>query len=78
MAAGDILIAGGGVAEHDGIAAIGIQRAIGLVGDLDAIQARPAIKLQRLPKRNAPVRAEAGIGGWCGRGHRRTALGRLG
>lgn len=52
VARGDILVAGQGVADENGVAAVLVQRAIGLVGDLPGIEHGAAIELQ------GPVAAE--------------------
>ena len=54
MHIGDMLIAGQGVADQDGIRAFRVEFAIGLVGDLEWSQIDAAIKRQRL------IRAEQG------------------
>ena len=48
MHIGDVLIAGQRMADQDGVGAIGIEFAIGLVGDLERREIDAAIELQRL------------------------------
>jgi hypothetical protein len=66
--AGGELVAGEGVADDDDIALVGVERAPGLVGDLDMFEHAAAIQLQG-PVRGRdgqvfqPVRAAEGAGG---------------
>ena len=53
MDVGDMLVAGQRVADQDGVGALGVERAVGLVGDLERREVDAGIELQRL------VRAEA-------------------
>ncbi len=48
MDVGDVLIAGQRMADQDGVGAIGIELAIGLIGDLERREIDAAIELQRL------------------------------
>ena len=48
MHIGDMLIAGQRMADQDGVGAVGIEFAIGLIGDLERRQIDAAIELQRL------------------------------
>ena len=52
MEVGNVLIAGKGVTDQNGVAVLGIERAVGLVGDLERSQIDAGIERQRL------VRAE--------------------
>ena len=45
---GDMLVAGQRMADQDGVGAVGIELAIGLVGDLERREIDAAIELQRL------------------------------
>ena len=63
MHIGDMLIAGQRMADQNGVGAVGIELAIGLVGDLERRKIDAAIELQRL------IRAE--------RRHQRTRMVRL-
>ena len=47
MQVGDVLIAGEGVADQHRIAALGIERTVGLVGDLERCEVDAGIEPQR-------------------------------
>ena len=47
MGLGHEMVAGQGVADHDGVRAVGVQRAVGLVGDLEAADLDPAVQPHR-------------------------------
>jgi len=48
MHVGDMLIAGQGMADQNGVGALGVELAIGLIGDLERRQIDAAIERQRL------------------------------
>ena len=48
MRLGDVLVAGQGVADQDGVRALGVERAVGLIGDRDRGRGDAAIERQRL------------------------------
>ena len=48
MDVGDVLIAGQRMTDQDGVGAIGIELAVGLIGDLERREIDAAIELQRL------------------------------
>src|SRR5262249_2683079 len=45
---GDMLVSGEGVADQHRVAAVGIERAVGLVGDLEGVEFDPRIETERL------------------------------
>ena len=48
MHIGDVLVAGQRMADQDGVGALGVEFAVGLVGDLERFQIDAAIEQQRL------------------------------
>jgi len=59
MLLGHVLVAGKRVADQDGVAALGVERAVGLVGDGVAAEARAAVERERLLHHEAMARALA-------------------
>ena len=60
VAARDVLVAGQRVADEDGVGLVGVQRAVGLVGDLEVVEPVPGIEQERLVRAKARTR----LAGW--------------
>ena len=60
MAVEDVLVAGQRMADQHGVAARGIERAVGLVGDLERAERHAGIELERLVRRRTGRAATAG------------------
>ncbi len=59
MAVEDVLVAGEGMADQHRIGAVGVERAVGLVGDLERGERDPGIELERLLR---PEVGDEGLG----------------
>ena len=60
MRIGDVLVAGQRVADQDGVGALRVERAVGLIGDRERAEIDPAVEPQRLVARADDGRATPG------------------
>ena len=57
-----MLVAGQGMADQDGVGPVAVERAIGLVGDLQMVETMPGIEQERLVRAELRHRARRMIG----------------